>query len=333
MIGVVLGNLGTPQSTDPRDVRAYLKEFLMDPFVIDIPFVARWLLVNGIIAPFRSKKSAHAYSQVWTKEGSPLLVYSQKLQRALQKELGSEYKVSLGMRYGEPSIEHAFAEVSGCESVIGLPLYPHYAESSYRTWVDHAKKAANEKGAKNLSMLPPVYDHPSYIKSLKSVFESALEGHAYEHVLMSYHGLPVRHLQKLDCSGEHCLKKANCCEAVSKVNERCYRAHCMATSRLLAAELGLSEDQYTVSFQSGLGRNWIKPKTDETVLALAQRGVKNLAVTMPAFTADCLETLEEIGMGLRDEFLAAGGESFHVVPCLNDHSSWVEALAHWVREK
>lgn len=330
-IGIVLGNLGTPESASPTDVGIYLKQFLMDPLVIDIAYPLRWLLVNGIIVPFRSPKSAKAYQKIWRQDGSPLLVYSQKLQSALQREMGEGYKVSLGMRYGNPSIASALKELKNCSEIIWVPLYPQYAESSYQTWVDEAERARKDLGiTASISQTCPFYSQEPYVKAQAEVLKEALNGKNYDHLLMSYHGLPISHIKKLDQTNTHCLINQNCCEQITAVNALCYRAQCYETSRTLAKHLNLSKDNYTVSFQSGLSKKWIKPATDQIIEELVANGVQHLAVTMPAFTADCLETLEEIGMALRDKFLSLGGKEFYLVPCLNDHPEWVQALKQMI---
>lgn len=325
-IGLVIGNLGTPQSPAVSDVKKYLKEFLMDPYVIDKPAWFRALLVYGIIAPLRSKASAKAYASIWTSEGSPLLVYSQKLVRKLQKQLGDRYHVVLGMRYGEPDLQKAISQVKDCEQILLFPQYPQYAESSTQTWIDDA-----EKELRRLQVSVPVttissfYQAEEYLSSLSQLIQKEIAGKDIDFLLMSYHGLPERHLKKLDPSQKHCLIQKDCCAQIGENNQFCYRAHCYFVSREIAKRLGLKN--YQVSFQSRLGRDpWIQPFTDHVLEELPQKGFKKIAVVMPAFTVDCLETLEEIHDRAREQFLKAGGEDFYAIRCLNDDDNWVSQL-------
>jgi protoporphyrin/coproporphyrin ferrochelatase len=330
-IGVVIGNLGTPQTASVSDVKAYLKQFLMDPYVIDKPFWFRALLVYGIIAPLRSRQSAKAYQSVWTEEGSPLLVYSQKLVAQLQKSLGESYKVVLGMRYGQPSIRSALEQVQDCEKIILFPQYPQYAESSTRTWVDEAEQQIHALGIRApVTSVDAFYREEEYLHSLSSLVARELQGKEIDLLFMSYHGLPERHIKKLDTSGKHCLQIANCCDRIIECNSQCYRAQCFYVSRELSKRLG--NLKYEVAFQSRLGRDpWIQPFTDKVLEELPRRGVKKIAVVMPAFTVDCLETLEEIHDRAKEQFFAAGGESFYAIRCLNDDEVWVEQLTHFVK--
>lgn len=325
-IGVVIGNLGTPQSPQVKDVRAYLKQFLMDPTVIDKPVWFRAALVYGIIAPFRSPVSAKAYQSIWTDEGSPLLVYSQKLVKKLQQELGDDFCVTLGMRYGQPSIEQAILDVKGCSQILLFPQYPQYAESSTKTWFDEAEKMVRKHGlSADILSISSFYDAEEFLSSLSQLVERSLRGRSYDHLLMSYHGLPENHLKKIDPSHSHCLQKADCCERITANNELCYRAHCYFVSRQLAQRLNIKS--YSVSFQSRLGREpWISPFTDHVIKELPSRGIRRLAVVMPSFTVDCLETLEEIHERAKNDFLQAGGEEFYAISCLNDDDFWVQQL-------
>lgn len=331
-IGVVIGNLGTPQSPAVSDVKKYLKQFLMDPYVIDKPAWLRALLVYGVIAPLRSKKSAKAYATVWTEEGSPLLVYSQKLVQKIQKQLGDRYQVVLGMRYGEPSIQKAIAQIKGCEQILLFPQYPQYAESSTKTWLDEAEKELRKQ-----NILAPVatiehfYQAEEYLSSLAQLVQKEISGKDIDLVLMSYHGLPERHLKKLDLSQNYCLIQNNCCAQIGDNNQYCYRAHCYFVSREIAKRLGLKN--YRVSFQSRLGRDpWIQPFTDKVLDELPKQGFKKIAVIMPSFTVDCLETLEEIHDRAREQFLKAGGEDFYAIRCLNDDDNWVIQLTKMIEQ-
>ena len=309
MIGVLLINLGTPDAPDTKSVRKYLRQFLSDPYVIDINPIARWLLVNLIIAPFRSSKSAAAYRKIWTEEGSPLLVNTLKLAKELK--LTADYAVQIGMRYGEPSIRHALWRLNhrDIEKIIVLPLYPQYASSSTKTCVEEVYRVVRKlKIEKPIQILPPFFNDPGFIRSFAEIGRQQT-GEA-DYVLFSFHGLPERHIQKGDP----------------------YKDQCYVTAEAIAKELKLEKNKYSVSFQSRLGRTpWIKPYTDLELIRLAKEGKKKLAVFCPAFVADCLETLEEIGIRGRESFIAAGGEDLTLIPCLNDHPLWVEALTVSIR--
>lgn len=327
-IGIVLGNLGTPKSASVADVRSYLREFLMDPYVINKPFIVRWIVVNLIIAPLRAPKSAAAYASVWNKEGSPLMVFSKRLKDKIQARMGMNYKFSLGMRYGEPSIFEALKEVQGCEKILLAPLYPQYAESSFQTWVDEAEKAAAVLGLSNkIKLLAPFYKEVEYLKAQHSAIAEVLARQPVDHLLFSFHGLPESHLKRTTNEKEHSCALNRCVQEINVVNERCYKAECYFVARDLAKRLGLSEKEWSVSFQSRLGPEpWIGPFTDVVIPQLAKE-FPRLAVAMPAFTADCLETIEEIGDVAKNQFLSCGGKQFVRIPCLNDHPYWVERLA------
>ncbi len=322
--GILLINLGTPASPTTADVRSYLNEFLMDRHVLDAPWPIRRLIVSAFILPFRPKASAHAYASIWTDDGSPLLLYSQALQAALQQR--SPLPVSLAMRYGEPSILNAVTELAaaGVDHLVVVPLYPQHADSTVTTIIEAVHEAL--PAAMRAEFVPPFYAHPAYRRALAASVEAHLPPDV-DHLLMSYHGLPERHLTKADPTGKHCLQNESCCEVASPAHATCYRHQVFVTSRNLAADLGIADDKYSVSFQSRLGRlPWLTPYTDQVLAELPGRGVKNLAVVCPAFVADNLETLEEMGIQGRETFLEAGGEHFHLIPCLNDEQGWVDAL-------
>lgn len=330
---LLLVNLGSPASTEVADVRRYLNQFLMDPYVIDVPWPLRRLIVAMILIK-RPKASAEAYRSIWWEEGSPLVVLSRRLQ-AKVAEQWTEGPVELAMRYGEPSIERTLRELAqrGMRRVTLVPLYPQFADSTVTTVVEEARRVMRRHRLPfALDILPPFYDQPEYLAALAESARPYLE-QGYDHLLLSYHGLPERHLHKSDPSGSHCLKGADCCQRASgAVLDSCYRAQCLRTSTGLAAELGLEDGRWSVAFQSRLGRDkWIEPYTDATIEALAQQGVKKLLVMCPAFVADCIETLEEIGDEGRAEFRAAGGDDLLLVPCLNDHPQWVNALVSLCR--
>jgi ferrochelatase len=334
--GVLLVNLGTPDAPESGPVRRYLREFLSDPRVLDIHPVGRWLLLNLVILPVRPARSAEAYQKVWMKEGSPLLVHSRALASAVAGRLSGEYEVELAMRYGNPSLPDAVRALRarGVREFIVLPLYPQEATSSTSSTLARAYEVLSEGwDVDGVRVVPAFHDHPGFLDAFAQVARPVIAEARADHVLFSYHGLPERHMRKSDASGRHCLASAGCCEVLTEVNRHCYRAQCFATTRALAERLGLQAGGYTVSFQSRLGRTpWIKPYTDLVLPELAARGVKRLAVMCPAFVADCLETLEEVGLRAREQFLACGGESLTLVPSLNAHPAWVDAVVRLVRE-
>jgi len=336
-IGVLLINLGTPDAPTPEAVGRYLREFLMDGFVIDVPKPLRWFLVNIMIVPRRKIQSAKAYQKVQLPGGSPLLVYTRELAEKVAAQLAAgPYVVEYAMRYGNPSIAAALARLClpDVSRVIVLPLYPQYAESSFETAVVETKRVAKDLGcADRLSFLPPFYDRPEFVAAFARRIAEAREKHSVDHVVFSFHSLPERHLKRLDETQKHCLVKADCCDQVSAVNHNCYRAQCIFTARAIATALGLNSDDYTVSFQSRLGRaKWIGPMTEVVLRDLARQGVKRIAVCSPSFVADCLETLEEMGIRGRQTFIAEGGEELLLIPSLNGDQEWVKAVADWIRE-
>jgi len=333
--GVLLLNLGTPASPSTRDVRRYLREFLSDPRVIDIPAIPRWLLVNLVIAPFRPRTSAAAYRKIWGPEGSPLLLHGRALCEAVAKTLGDAFVVELGMRYGQPSIPSALERLVGADvdHVVALPLFPQWADSSTGSAVARLEEAAYGLAhAPPVETLPAFFDDPGFVDSFVEVARPVLAEARPDYVLFSYHGLPERQIRAADPTGSHCLSSERCCEAPGEALSRCYRAQCFATTASLARGLGLAGDAHSTAFQSRLGRTpWIRPYTDLVLPELARRGVRRLAVMCPSFVADCLETIEEIGIRGREQWEGLGGESLTLVPSLNTHPRWVEAVAEMVR--
>jgi ferrochelatase len=331
---VLIVNLGSPDSTSIPDVRSYLREFLGDERVLDIAAPVRWLLLEAIILRTRPRKSAHAYQQIWTDEGSPLIVTSRKVREKLAQELGSAVPVYLGMRYGQPSVASVIAQMlnDGIQEVLLFPQYPHYAMSSWETVVAKVyAEAASQAPALKISTVQPFFADADYIEALYAVTAPHLT-QAHDHVLFSYHGIPERHLRKADSSKAHCTLVADCCSTCSPAHATCYRAQVMATTRALVARAGLQPDKFSVSFQSRLaGEPWLTPFTDHEFERLPKAGKKRLLVLCPAFVADCLETLEEIRVEGRDTFMAAGGESFQQIPCLNDQPPYINFLAKRVR--
>lgn len=339
MNGLLLINVGTPDEPTPQAVRRYLREFLGDGRVIDIHPLARALLLNLVILPFRPRRSAAAYRKVWTAQGSPLLAFSQDLVAALSVRLGAGWLVRLGMRYGRPSIASAIGELlaAGCERLVVLPLYPQQASSSTGTAVEAVFAALQSRQSPPpLSVLSPFFDDPGFLSVLAAHGRPILEKEQPDHVLFSFHGLPERQIRKADaerCRDEgsaaqpHCLQQASCCEKLGPQNRSCYRAQSFATAHKLAAMLQLPAERYSICFQSRLGRTpWIRPFTDEVLLSLAKAGKRRLVVFCPAFVTDCLETLEEIAIRAREDFLAAGGQSLTLVPALNADPAWADAL-------
>lgn len=328
-------NLGSPDSTEVKDVKRYLDEFLMDERVIDKPYILRALLVKGIIVPFRAPKSAAAYQSIWTEAGSPLLVISRQLQEALDQEI--DEPVAIAMRYGNPSPKAAFNSLlqdnPDLEEVILVPLYPHYAMSSYETAVAYAKEQHREgRYMFKLTSIKPYYNDEAYLHALCVSIRPYLE-QSFDQILFSYHGVPERHIKKGDITRRHCLQETNCCEVPSEAHQYCYRHQCWVTTKEVVRRLAIPEGKWEFSFQSRLGRDpWLQPYTAKRLEELPKEGVKKLLVVCPAFVSDCLETLEEIAEEGKETFLHAGGESFEMIPCLNVHPLWVGALKKWIGE-
>lgn len=324
--GILLVNLGSPNSPSVPDVRRYLNEFLMDGRVIDVAWPIRRLVV-GLILIKRPAESGHAYEKIWTKDGSPLVVTSKHVRAALQKRVSAP--IELGMRYQNPSIESAVKSLAGkgVNNVLLIPLFPHYAMSSYETAVVRVQEvAARFAPGMKITVQPPYFDAPDFIAALAASASEFLK-QDYDHLLFSYHGIPERHLRKSDPTGCHCLKVENCCEVSSPAHAMCYRAQCFATTREFVKLAGVPKEKYSVSFQSRLGRDpWLKPYTDYELVRLAQEGKKKMLVICPAFVSDCLETIEEIGMRGCEDFLKASGKEFTRIPCMNEHPLWITAL-------
>ncbi|ACB75752.1 ferrochelatase [Opitutus terrae] len=332
---VLLVNLGSPDSTSVPDVRRYLDEFLGDERVIDRPAQPfRSILVHRIIVPRRSPNSAHAYEQIWTKDGSPLIITSRNVQQKLAATLGPETPVYLAMRYGQPSIASVLGQIvaDGVSELLLIPQYPHYAMSSWETVVVKVyEEAARQAPQLRVTTVQPFFDDADYIEALHAV-SAPYFAQPHDYVLFSYHGIPVRHLCKADSSHAHCQIVNDCCNTPSPVHATCYRAQVFATTRALAARAGLAPDRHSVSFQSRLvGEPWLSPYTDHELERLAKAGIKRILVLCPAFLSDCLETLEEISVAGKETFVQAGGESFTQIPCLNDQPPFIDFLANRVR--
>ncbi len=333
---VLLCNLGSPDSFHLTDVKKYLCQFLIDERVIDIPPFFRKLLVRGIIVPFRAPKSAAKYKSIWTEQGSPLIHISRQVQSKLAFRLS--LPVELCMRYGNPKPDAALQNlqnmVPNLKQLVLVPLYPHYAMSSYETAVEYVRKTlADNRYSFSLKVVPPFYNHPAYIRALAASIKPYLED-CPDHVLFSYHGVPVRHIIKSDITGNHCFTHSDCCNRASEVHKVCYRHQATVTTKLVANALSLTSDKYSISFQSRLGRDkWLQPYTSVELKMLPARGVKRLVVVCPAFVSDCLETLEEILAEGKDIFLKAGGKQFTFVPCLNQRDDWIQTLVQLVQEQ
>ena len=334
--GVLLLNIGTPDSPQVRDVRRYLREFLSDPLVLDMPAPLRFALLNLVILPFRPRRSAQAYAKIWRSDGSPLLAHGRELRSALAHELGESYVVELGMRYGSPSIADALARLRTADVVriLVLPLFPQYSRAATGSSLRRVEEELDRHPeTPPVEVLPPFYAEPRFVRAWHEVARKELDGFRPDFVLLSYHGLPERQVKQTDSSGAHCLASDGCCDAIVAANRDCYRAQCFATSRALASELDLEPGHFASSFQSRLGGTpWIRPYTDKELPRLAAAGHRRLAVLCPAFVADCLETLEEIGIRAREQWLALGGEDLRLVPSLNASTPWVDTLCQWVRE-
>jgi protoporphyrin/coproporphyrin ferrochelatase len=332
--GVLIVNLGTPDSPSVSDVRKYLREFLMDGRVIDFPFIPRWMLVNLIIAPFRSPKSAKTYKELWTDRGSPLKFYGVSVEQQLQEELGNDFDVKLAMRYQSPSIEAGLKhfQATGVKDIIVVPFFPQYASATTGSVYEKVMEIVSGwQTIPAIKFINNYYDHPKFVQAFAEAGKAHLEKYNYEHVIFSYHGVPVRHIRKGDCTGNTC-KLGDCCNSITAMNQYCYRSQCFETTRLIVKELGLKEGTYTTCFQSRLGReSWVQPYTEDVIKKLAAQGVKSVLAFSPAFVSDCLETTIEVGEEYKELFEEKGGEHWELVESLNDRKIWVELLADLVK--
>ena len=325
--GLLLINLGSPASPSRRDVKKYLGEFLMDPFVIDIATPLRMALVHGIITPLRSGKSAKAYQSIWTKDGSPLVNFTRLFAEGVKHRLRQNWDVRWAMRYGAPAIGEVVQDWPVDEIYI-VPLYPQYAESSSRTAIDRAVARIHKAsgGAKKIHILRDFYGEVEFIEAQAALIKKHVDEFAPDQLLLSFHGLPEHHLTKLHEA--HCLVTADCCNTVTARNRNCYRAQALFTASALRTHLPLNATKIKVGFQSRLGRRpWIKPYTDLLITELAAQGVKRILVSCPSFVADCLETLEEIQIRLREQFLSEGGQELKLIPALNAEPNWIERFS------
>ncbi len=332
--GVLLINLGTPDQDSWSAVRRYLSEFLNDPRVIDIPWLLRKILVNLIIVPFRSFNSTKIYKELWTTEGSPLIIHGNSLKELVQQDLGEEYGVHLAMRYQNPSLEYVLGEMrkENYKKIIILPLFPHYASASSGSAMEKAMKIISKWWViPELSIISQFWDHPGYIQA----FVERAKQHPiddFDHVLFSYHGLPDRHVDKVYLDGTPC-NDHNCEEEMDDDNAYCYKATCYATTRLLVEALNIPKEKYTVAFQSRLDKKWLTPFSDEVVEERAKLGDKKILAFSPAFVADCLETTVEIGSEYQEIFEEFGGEKVQLVESLNDHPIWVKTVSNMIRSR
>ena len=334
MKGVLLVNLGSPESPTPKDVKPYLDEFLMYKYVIDVPFLLRALLVRGIILRNRPKKSAEAYAKIWTSEGSPLIVFSKRMHEKVKALV--DIPVALSMRYGTMTILKGLQELhdKGVTEVMLFPLYPQHAMASTTTILVLAEELrAKHFPNMKFTKVPAFYNKPGYVEALANSMKKHLEGFEYDHLLFSYHGIPKRHIRKTDVTKSHCTIDGSCCNTPSPAHEFCYRHQCFETTKQVVKLLNIPEGKYSQTFQSRLaGDKWLTPYTDVEINKMPEQGIKKLAVVTPAFVADCLETLEEIAMEANHQFKEHGGEEFLAIPCMNDEEEWCGVVAKWIEE-
>lgn len=334
MKGVLLVNLGSPESPTAKDVKPYLDEFLMDKYVIDVPFLLRALLVRGIILRKRPEKSAAAYAKIWTEDGSPLIVFSKKMHAKVQKQV--DVPVALAMRYGTMTILKGLQELKekGVTEVMLLPLYPQHAMASTVTILELAEELRKKHFPEmKFTVVPAFYNKPDYIKALANSMKKYLDTFEYDHLLFSYHGIPERHIRKTDITKSHCKIDGSCCNTPSPAHEFCYRHQCYETTRQVVELLNIPKEKYSQTFQSRLaGDKWLEPYTDIEVNKMPEKGIKKLAVVTPAFVSDCLETLEEIAMEANHQFKEHGGEEFLAIPCMNDGDEWCGVVANWITD-
>jgi ferrochelatase len=330
--GVLLINLGTPDNCNPSAVYRYLSAFLNDPRVVDLPAVIRWIVVNLLVVPFRYKKSVHAYQKIWTSAGSPLLINSYALTHALHQQLGDTFQVELGMRYGNPSIKSALANLTRCEKIVVISLFPQYSSAASGSTIEKfLMLIKSQRNMPKFYVQKDFFSYPEFIEAYADTIKNHLQDKKPELIIFSYHGLPERHINKSMCAAQ--CSRLQPCPELTDLNSSCYRAQCYETSRLIAKRLALDATQYQVSFQSRLGRTpWIKPYTDVIFSELREKNVRNIAIVCPSFVVDCLETLEEINIRAREHWKALGGKVFTFIPSINSHPTWVSGLAYLVKK-
>ncbi|MEC9074819.1 MAG: ferrochelatase [Pseudomonadota bacterium] len=333
MKAILLVNLGSPRDLKLSSIKEYLTEFLTDDNVIDLPKIIQKILVKNIIVPFRSKKTQEAYNSIWKKDGSPLIINTKSLAKKLSDK--TNYSVEIAMRYQYPSIKQAIEKLinKGCKEIIAVPLYPHYAQSTIFTTENKIKEISTSLGGNlKISFIRPFYNEEGYINALTSLIKESLPSD-FDHLLFSYHGIPERHVKNTDPSKTHCLKVKDCCNIKADAHQFCYRHQVLETTKLCAKKLNIEKEKWSVSFQSRIGPGWLKPFTDKVLDELPEKNIKKLAVVCPAFVADNLETLEEINIRAREQFLNNGGIEFTYIPCLNDNNNWVDFLGNYIIQK
>jgi len=333
MKAILLVNLGSPRDLKLSSIKEYLTEFLTDDNVIDLPKIIQKILVKNIIVPFRSKKTQEAYNSIWKKDGSPLIINTKSLAKKLSDK--TNYSVEIAMRYQYPSIKQAIEKLinKGCKEIIAVPLYPHYAQSTIFTTENKIKEISTSLGGNlKISFIRPFYNEEGYINALTSLIKESLPSDL-DHLLFSYHGIPERHVKNTDPSKTHCLKVKDCCNIKADAHQFCYRHQVLETTKLCAKKLNIEKEKWSVSFQSRIGPGWLKPFTDKVLDELPEKNIKKLAVVCPAFVADNLETLEEINIRAREQFLNNGGIEFTYIPCLNDNNNWVDFLGNYIIQK
>ena len=333
MKAILLVNLGSPRDLKLSSIKEYLTEFLTDDNVIDLPKIIQKILVKNIIVPFRSKKTQEAYNSIWKKDGSPLIINTKSLAKKLSDK--TNYSVEIAMRYQYPSIKQAIEKLinKGCKEIIAVPLYPHYAQSTIFTTENKIKEISTSLGGNlKISFIRPFYNEEGYINALTSLIKESLPSD-FDHLLFSYHGIPERHVKNTDPSKTHCLKVKDCCNIKADAHQFCYRHQVLETTKLCAKKLNIEKEKWSVSFQSRIGPGWLKPFTDKVLDELPKKNIKKLAVVCPAFVADNLETLEEINIRAREQFLNNGGIEFTYIPCLNDNNNWVDFLGNYIIQK
>ena len=331
---VLLVNLGSPKNLDKKSVKQYLKVFLSDDYVVDLPKLLQQLILRAFILPFRPNKTLHAYKQVWTKEGSPLIVSTKKIAMKLAEK--TNWNVEIAMRYEEPSIKEALEKLKnqGCKKLFVITLYPHNAmATTITTEVEVRRIADNVFKELELVFIKPFYGNKQYINALKKSIEPFIEKDHFDKLIFSYHGIPQRQAKKTDVTGKHCFSSENCCEIECPGSADCYKAHTVQTTNKVVKELGLDNENWEISYQSRIGPGWLKPFTDKRLSAMPNNGIKSIAIVCPSFISDCLETLEEIDIRGRETFFNAGGEKMTYIPCLNDSENTIELLKTLVVEK
>ena len=330
--GILLINLGSPKKLTKKSVREYLKVFLSDDYVLDLPKILQQIILRVFILPFRPKKTLEAYELIWTPEGSPLIISTESIANKLSLKTG--WDVDYAMRYEDPSIENALLNFKnkGIYKIIVISLYPHNAMATTITTEIETRIVANKLSEDfELVFTKPFFDNEIYINAIANTIKPCIEKASFDKIVFSYHGIPKRQAKKTDETGEHCFSDSNCCEIAGDGSKDCYRSHTRIASDLTARKLGLSDDQWEVAYQSRLGPGWLTPFTDKRLAELPEEGKKNIAVLCPSFISDCLETLEEIDIRGRKTFFDAGGKNMTYIPCLNDSEDTINLLENLVK--